>query len=168
MSKVTKAEKWAHKHAPDDILKLYVRVANEHAGDEAVMGVTLTVGGVVIAGDLISDRAWAAAAHQLAAAGGDDEPLGFAGWRDFFVQRQEKNAERTAILDEREDDAEPTDEQRIAHAETSPGFIHLRNAQVLQGVTMVPKDGNGLWRGRLSRVDGWFLGRLGTGQPSNG
>lgn len=47
--------------------------------------------------------------------------------------------------------------------EKNLGYIHLKNAHIMgAGQNSVPASGNGvLWRGRLDRVDGFFLGRVG-------
>lgn len=41
-----------------------------------------------------------------------------------------------------------------------PQYIHLRDAQTLEGKNLLPQGGGTLWRGRLSEVSGFSLGQL--------
>jgi hypothetical protein len=165
MSKVSKAEKKQHKRAPDHILAMYVRIANQQTEDLTVLGVTLTVGGAVITGELIPNWAWAEEADRLVMSGSDgSEDSAFAIWRDRLIEMRD---ETTAAAGEPDSPEEATDQQRIAHAEATPAFIHLRNAQVFLGNNFAPVN-DGLWRGRLTRVDGWFLGHWSPVDPTDG
>src|SRR5438309_374555 len=89
--------------------------------------ITLNVGGMLIAGELISGKTYlqefTSQAEQTTSSKQNDEPL-------------------------------PDDEDRH--------YIHLRNAFFyMTGGTPVPGRGEGfLWRGRLSAVDGFTMGRL--------
>ncbi|MBV2132052.1 hypothetical protein KRX52_04475 [Pseudomonas sp. MAP12] len=41
-----------------------------------------------------------------------------------------------------------------------PYFIHLRDAAIVSGVSFTPTEGGLLWRGKLSDVAGFSIGRL--------
>jgi hypothetical protein len=155
MSKIRKAQKRASKRGPDAILATHVSIANQLTEDKTVIGVTLTVGGAVVTGEIIADWAWADRAHQQIVSAGGGTLSGYSVWRDRLIERRDDNA---AAIGERVEGVEPTDEQRIAHANADPGFIHLANAQVFTGNTPVPSGSSALWRGRLVSVDGWIPG----------
>ncbi|MGW3644567.1 hypothetical protein [Streptomyces sp. NPDC000878] len=123
---------------PDLQLQMLVRLIGQDA--QAALPLTLVVGGCFLYGDLISHEAWAADwAHGLRGVDGPGAQL-----LERFPQLVDQ-----AVVDKRGHEAP----QRL------PQWIHVRDAT---GVT-----GNGrpvlmpLWRGRLTDVSGWSLGKPG-------
>ena len=109
--------------------------------------VTLSVGGLLIAGELIAAQEYfeelaEQAASVLPGPGGGDAAAQLEG----LFRRFAANASK----------AEETDE-RSAHAR--PYFIHLRSARVYHpGGDPIPAQGGMRWRVRLGAVDGFTLG----------
>lgn len=134
---------------PDDVLATYVDAVNQ-AQEPVAEGlpVTLTVRGLVIAGELIPNWQWFDEVAQLP--GGPDS-------RYFELARALKEHVRTtsdAVAAQSAGD-ELTDEQRTALG-TRTAYIHLRNARLL--VPASAPQGAPYWRGRLSDVSGWSVG----------
>ena len=106
--------------------------------DRRTIGITLTVGGLLVTGELISAKTY----------------------MDEFLHGTLRDKMRFAI------EANDSLKQQIENAPVGEdGFIHLRNAKFLlpTGQPPVPGVGNGvLWRGRLDSVDGFFVGLLGV------
>jgi hypothetical protein len=105
--------------------------------DRRTIGITLTVGGLLVTGELISAKTY----------------------MDEFLRGTLRDKMRSAI--EENDSLK----QQIENAPEGEDFIHLRNTKFLlpTGQPPVPGVGNGvLWRGRRSSVDGFFVGLLGV------
>lgn len=114
----------------------FLQVLNEtvHAS-EISFGITLTVNGRVITGDLVSAKTFFKGfADSFAEAwpGGPSE-----GIREGFLAWGEAPKDASVCVD----------------------FVHLRNARYVSGREMVPTDETGmLWRGRIESIDGFSLG----------
>lgn len=100
-------------------------------------GITLSVGGVLVSGSVISSKTYfdkfgSTFAGALATAGDD------------FVEKIKSSLSGLS-----------------ARADGVPIYIHLADARFFgPGTTQpIPEEGS-LWRGRLSEVDGFFLGSL--------
>lgn len=133
--------------APDDILRMLVRIVNRLVGVE--FGVSLHCNGMVVCGLLISGHTFLSelAAEIRGPAGGSGEV------RDALAEGLEHLAGR---YPSKPPDDDEHDEQQEPNR---TGYIHLRNAELyVPGATRpIPI---GLWRGRLSAVAGWNLGTL--------
>lgn len=105
-----------------------------HAGSGVEMGVTLTFHGMIISGNVISGRRYA----ELLGEQGDVIGIG-----DYY-----------------RDYAEPLSNIDAGEGE-GPHFIHLRDARMVVGGTVLPTSGSMLWRGKLSEVVGHIVGVLG-------
>lgn len=121
---------------PDLQLQLLVRLIAQDA--QAALPVTLTAGGLVLHGDLISHEAWttewARSLHGMEGSG--------AQLLARFPQQVDE------VVEDRQGKAVP---QRL------PQWIHLREATAVTGgggSVVMP-----LWRGRLTDVTGWSLGK---------
>jgi hypothetical protein len=134
-------EYWSARkaHQPDHLLADLVEAAEEKGQGGTV---TLTVGGVLITGNMVSRRKWADAYErrwpELA-------PL-TARWRKSWDDYDESWS--------RYDDT-PT--PRYAE------FIHLTDARIVNPSGELPAGETAeglLWRGRLTEVQGWGLGKL--------
>lgn len=113
------------------------------------IGVTLTVGGAIVSGILISGRKYfEELGDTLASASqsdGDMQSVLGEAWKQY-----------TAIYDEPEN--APDDWQA-----PPAGFIHLRDARFYApGQHPIPSNGV-LWRGKLSSVDGFSIGNFSEG-----
>ncbi|MCM3619535.1 gas vesicle protein GvpU [Sutcliffiella horikoshii] len=117
----------------DSILEFFVQAANQH---DFSLDITLNVNGAVVSGTLI--------------------PV-----KDYFDAMSE-------TFEDGNDIAQKISEQLAGAGEnvdTSKGaeanFIHLKNTKVFCGDSKpTPSEGKILWRGKLSEVDGFFLGRI--------
>jgi hypothetical protein len=143
------AEVSAPLPAPDEpqdgLLELLASLAGTGAVTE--YGITLYVQGLLVTGDLISRERWLSEwveAERAVATDGDrtlsailQKTLGWSA------------------------DPEPDEDEEPRRY----GYIHLRRAQVAHPSGFMPTDANGasLWRGRLSQISAWHVGRLGSG-----
>jgi hypothetical protein len=121
---------------PDLQLQMLVRLIGQDA--QAALPITLTVSGAFLHGDLISHEAWttewARSLHGMDGAG--------AQLLERFPQQVDE------VVEDRQGGPGP---QRL------PQWIHLRDATGVTG-----GDGSAvmpLWRGRLTDVSGWSLGK---------
>jgi len=147
--------------APDIVLAFLVDLINRIPGTEA--SVTLTVGGVLFSGLLISGRSYFEYLGEDVAGDGTDE------WRTAFAQFFARFADiypeatpATVGADEAEasdqaDDAAGSDEVQTV-------YVHMRAVSVHTPGSEGTLD-QGLWRGRLSQVDGWSMGTFGPKPP---
>lgn len=128
----------------DPILRFLVGVANKIDDPGFSIGFTLTVGGTLITGHLIAAPTWMdLVSEQLQS--DDPEQEATQAFGDAFTKF---SADLRSQHDE--DDA------------GSPEFIHLSNAAtVVTPNGFMPTNRQGLWRGKLSDVQGWTLGILG-------
>lgn len=111
------------------------------------IGITLTVGGAIVSGMLISGKKYfEELGDTLAAASeaeGDMQSVIGNAWKQY-----------TAIYDQ-PDDA-PEDWQPPAAS-----FIHLRNAKFYApGQPPIPSNRGVLWRGKLASIDGFSIGNF--------
>ncbi|WP_163187035.1 hypothetical protein [Cellulosimicrobium sp. SL-1] len=124
---------------------LVIMLGRDGRASEGSFGLTVTVGGTIISGLVVS----------------------YGNWHEELVSTMRNGGALDAITDGleslRQTRFEAMDEKRAereAKGLISPAvqYIHFKEAVV------VPSDGNaanlkaGPWRVRLDRVDGWFLG----------
>jgi hypothetical protein len=120
---------------PDLQLQMLIRLIGQDA--HATLPLTLVVGGGFLYGDLISHEAWTAEwARSLRGIDGPGADL-----LELFPQQVDQ-----AVVD-RQGHETP---QRL------PQWIHLRDATGVTGSEPVHMP---LWRGRLTDVSGWSLGK---------
>lgn len=111
---------------------LVLEVLAASSGDDGGFGVTLSVAGGVITGQLVSARGWFRRVQaELLAAGPNHETTGL----ESLVEHLEGLRDPDAIVRN----------------------VHLINAQWMTSSALLPANGC-LWRGRLSQVSGWALG----------
>jgi hypothetical protein len=133
---------------PDDVLATYVETVNQ--AQEPVpegLAVTLTVRGVVIAGELIPNWQWFDEVAQLP--GGQD-----SNYFELASALKEHARVASEALEAQSAGDELTDEQRTALG-IRTAYIHLRNARVLAPGASAQRTHH--WRGRLSDVSGWSI-----------
>ncbi|RFU67315.1 gas vesicle protein GvpU [Peribacillus saganii] len=116
----------------DSILEFFVQSANKH---DFSLDITLNVKGAVITGTMISAKEYFNALSETFEDGNDlsqmlSEQLGQAG-----------------------------EEAQTYKSEAY--FIHMKDTKVYCGDSKpTPSKGKILWRGKLSEIDGFFLGRI--------
>jgi len=117
----------------DNILEFFVKAANIH---DFSLDITLNVKGAVITGTIVSAK-------------------------EYFETLSE-------IFDDGNEVAQKLSEQlsragESAHSDGSSeaNFIHMKETKVYCGDSKsTPSKGEILWRGKLSEVDGFFLGKI--------
>jgi hypothetical protein len=134
---------------PDDVLARYVETVNQ-AQEPVCTGfaVTLTVRGVVIAGELVPHWQWFDEVAQNS--GGQDS--------DYFelARTLKEHARVTSEATEAQSaGTELTEEQRSA-LRIRTAYIHLKNARLLAPASGAQRSQ--YWRGRLSDISGWSIG----------
>jgi hypothetical protein len=148
---------------PDWFLQQLVDMANHNT---LGFPVTLHVGGVTVSGTIISGRkyfeSWAA---EVSAA------LNFPNADPEAVTKlkevvRDQFGRLGAIYPEARSDGDTAEaggeaqESEYERAKNPPSFIHLADARFFLGSNWVPTNRSVLWRGRISEVEGWFLGTL--------
>ena len=122
----------------DDPLLNAVIDAVEHAGDFHI-GVTLYVGGILVSGEMISDREYLAGVGQTFVAAGDARPSSYATQLGQVLTGAAAARATT---------------QHRGHR-----FINLKNVRVLSpGSPLIPS--NGFWRGSAASIQGYSWGVL--------
>lgn len=135
--------------------------ANPDSDDGLGHGVTLFVGGLIVTGQIISERAfYDSLVDQMAEAVQRDAPeqVGASSLTELRETLKSSIAEEPPLPDDFE--AELTDEQKLAQLESLARYIHLKDARTLHGNgQFIPGEG-ALWRCKLASVDAWHLGTL--------
>ncbi len=137
----------------DFFLNLLISWANEGVSTD----ITLCVGGVVIAGDLTSEDEYFATISQEVSAENPkvSKTLGEA------IRAIPHTADKVAMK-QLEEGADPDEAQKTRERMSRP-YVHLKNTEILTSEgTSIPMTG-GLWRGRKSAINGFWLGRLSQG-----
>lgn len=122
----------------DWFLQVLVGMVND-SDVNLTMGITLTFGGTVISGDLISYK-------KYFAKFGDAYAGGFEG---LNAESRKSIAEQFAPKDQ--------------SANAFPQFIHIDNAVIVDSGGLLPAEAarhKSLWRGRLATVSGFMLGKM--------
>ncbi|ACU95104.1 MULTISPECIES: hypothetical protein [Saccharomonospora] len=126
---------------PDFLLQAFVDAANQM--EDFSMGVTLSVAGGIISGDLVTAPRWMDEVATLVEMEGSE-----AAYHVANVYREQAGLYKKRAAQNRGE----------VHGEVT--YIHLRDAQwLLDGHRLGPTPGMH-WRGLLTEVSGWALGRL--------
>lgn len=126
---------------PDWFLEFLVRMTNDKVG----IGISLHVDGFIVSGIMISgDEYFELFAESFACGLSDPE---------------DAQATKKALA------SNGDVYKRVRHPDTPPpegylSFVHLKNVKFYGSPAPFPGDG-ALWRGRLSKVSGFFLGTIG-------
>ncbi|KAF0812887.1 hypothetical protein IGB42_02731 [Andreprevotia sp. IGB-42] len=136
----------------DWFLQTIVRMVNTTA---LRVPVTLTLGGGLVSGDLISGKEYFAAIGDMfaTAPAADGNQIGaqlashFAGHGETVYGPTENNTDQAGM--------------------TRHAFIHLKNARFVDNAGAIP-DAGLLWRGRIDEVIGFSLGSVRTSPKSDG
>jgi hypothetical protein len=130
----------------DCFLQSLISIVND---ESASIPITLSVGGLLISGDMI---------------GGKDYFNEFArqfkdGFRDISSETAATIEKAFKRLGDVYDSIQK--ESQGSAPISKPHLVHLRDAQIyLSGASPAPSEKVVLWRGRLEAVDGFSLGRL--------
>lgn len=116
----------------DGILEAFVSQANENG---FALDISLLVEGAIVSGTLVSAEDYYKALIES-----------FKEGNDVAKEFSEQFAEAS---------------KSSKSAEGGANFIHLKEARIfLNGSNPIPSEGTTLWRGRLTEVDSFFLGRI--------
>jgi dihydrodipicolinate synthase/N-acetylneuraminate lyase len=126
-----------HGKTKDSILEFFVQAANQH---DFLLDITLNVNGAIVTGTLVSAKEYFETLSET-----------FAEGSEVAQKISEQLAQATEAIDDSE-----------AH------FIHLKNAKVYCGDSKpTPSKGDILWRGKLTELDGFFLGKISVGRENS-
>ncbi|WP_305789849.1 hypothetical protein [Symbioplanes lichenis] len=127
---------------PDSVLATYVALMDQLT-ERAEPGIklSLTVGGLVVTGELIPQWQWFAEVSALS----NYEDAFYTGMAEYVKEQSDLAHEAVKVRDAGH---EVSHKQHLALSAPTK-YIHLRNARVSTG-----NEGS-LWRGRLSDVSGW-------------
>src|SRR3954469_12774206 len=137
-----------HLCCVDDPLLVALRNMVE-AGEVRPLAITLTVHGVVIAGNLCSRAEYEVEVEKRVDRGGSPHENGYSVFHNE-MREQEEQAKAQGLETFRE------------------AFVHLKDAQYLNvGIAKVGVELQGMpWRGKLSSIDGYSLACLLTRRDS--
>jgi hypothetical protein len=130
----------------DCFLQSLVEIVND---ESANIPITLSVGGLLISGDMIGGKTYF-----------DEFARQFKdGFRDISSETASTIEETFKRLGDVYDPIQK--ESQGSAAIPKPYLIHLKDAQIYQSGSSPPPSEKGvLWRGRLGAVDGFSLGKL--------
>ncbi|WP_019813647.1 hypothetical protein [Saccharomonospora saliphila] len=126
---------------PDFLLQAFVDAANQM--DDFAMGVTLSVSGGLITGDLVTARRWMEEVATLVELEGSE-----AAYHVANVYREQAGIYKMRAAQNRGE----------VHGEVT--YVHLRDSQWVQPSGHLGPEPGVHWRGLLTEVAGWSLGRL--------
>jgi hypothetical protein len=117
----------------DNILEFFVQAANKH---DLSLDITLNVKGAVITGTMVSAK-------------------------EYFNALSETLEDGNEIAQAVSEQLEKAGEAAEANPDSEAYFIHMKNTKVYCGDSKpTPSKGEILWRGKLTEVDGFFLGKI--------
>ncbi|MEL3972165.1 gas vesicle accessory protein GvpU [Rossellomorea oryzaecorticis] len=124
----------------DAILEFFVQAANKH---DFTLDITLNVNGAVVTGTLVSAK-------------------------DYFDALSENFEDGSDVAQKLSEELAKASESVEESGSSEANFIHLKNTKVYCGDSKpTPSKGKILWRGKLSEVDGFFLGKISESKSSS-
>jgi hypothetical protein len=124
----------------DTILEFFVQAANKH---DFTLDITLNVNGAIVTGTLVSAK-------------------------DYFDALSENFEDGSDVAQKLSEELAKASETVEESSNTEANFIHLKNTKVYCGDSKpTPSKGKILWRGKLSEVDGFFLGKISESKSSS-
>ncbi|WP_229068965.1 hypothetical protein [Actinoplanes sp. DH11] len=145
---ITMRADWAE---PDGVLANYVSLTDqlvEHVDPGTPF--TLTVGGLVVDGELIPQWQWFAELSEL----NDHEDAYYVGMAEYV--KELSDLAHTAV--KKRDIGEEISFRQYQALSVPTRYIHLRDARISRPGQATGVTGR-LWRGRLRDVSGWTPGR---------
>jgi hypothetical protein len=143
------------------------KIANYFGGP--TVGVTLLVGGVCVTGVIVSGREWFEAvaegvrgANYLGIQGETADEV-----RELMAEPYKRLASLYPDTEALKGEKDPERQSELAKAAAAdvPVFIHLKSARIfVPGQPLFPNHGV-WWRGKLSAVDGFFVGNPDSWKP---
>ncbi|MEI4769829.1 gas vesicle accessory protein GvpU [Psychrobacillus sp. FJAT-51614] len=117
----------------DNILEFLAQAANKH---DFNLDITLNVKGAVITGTMVSAKEYFSTLSDTLKDGND------------IAQMLSEQLDQAGEVAQNSDD-------------TGANFLHMKDTKVYCGDSKpTPSKGQILWRGKLSEIDGFFLGRI--------
>ncbi|KMK95800.1 gas vesicle accessory protein GvpU [Rossellomorea marisflavi] len=117
----------------DSILEFFAIAANKH---DFSLDITLNLKGAVVTGTMISAT-------------------------EYFSTLSEAFEEGSEVAQKVSEELSGAGEAVEENQPSEANFIHLKNAKVYCGDSKpTPSKGKILWRGKLSEIDGFFLGKI--------
>ncbi|WP_043930208.1 gas vesicle accessory protein GvpU [Bacillus sp. EB01] len=124
----------------DTVLELFVQAANNHSFN---LDITLNVKGAVITGTIISAK-------------------------EYFESLSETVEDGSDVAEKLSEMLSNAAESVGSESQAEASYIHLKNANVYVGDSKpTPSKGDILWRGKLSEIDGFFIGRIVDGKSKD-
>lgn len=123
----------------DSVLEFFVQASNKH---DFSLDLTLNVNGLMVTGTLVS-----------------------AG--EYFDTLSESFDDDSEVSQKLSEELTKAGEAVGGSSVPDAQFVHLKDANVYCGDSKpTPSKGSILWRGKLSEVDGFFLGRISESKGS--
>ncbi len=123
----------------DSILEFFVQASNKH---DFSLDITLNVAGAVITGTLVSAK-------------------------EYFDSLSETFEDGSDVAQKLSEELAKAGESVEENHSTEANFIHLKNTKVYCGDSKpTPSKGKIMWRGKISEVDGFFLGKIAESKSS--
>ncbi|MBW3110414.1 MULTISPECIES: gas vesicle accessory protein GvpU [Bacillaceae] len=123
----------------DSILEFFVQASNKH---DFSLDITLNVAGAVITGTLVSAK-------------------------EYFDSLSETFEDGSDVAQKLSEELAKAGESVEENQSTEANFIHLKNTKVYCGDSKpTPSKGKIMWRGKISEVDGFFLGKIAESKSS--
>ncbi|PPA70835.1 gas vesicle accessory protein GvpU [Jeotgalibacillus proteolyticus] len=124
----------------DNIIEFFVQAANKH---DFSLDITLNVKGSVISGTMISAK-------------------------DYFDELSEAFEDGNEVAQKLSEQLAKAGESVESNGSEEAHFVHMKNTKVYIGDNKsTPSRGKILWRGKLSEIDGFFLGKISDGSSSS-
>ncbi|UOQ92429.1 gas vesicle protein GvpU [Halobacillus shinanisalinarum] len=126
--------------AKDNILEFFVKASNKHGFE---LDISLLVNGAVVSGTMVSAK-------------------------EYFENLSESFEDGSDLSQELSDQLAQAGESAQSNSDGEAHFIHLKNTRVYCGDSKpTPSKGKILWRGKLSEVDSFFLGKISEPKPKS-
>ncbi|TMU83941.1 gas vesicle protein GvpU [Bacillus sp. BHET2] len=123
----------------DSILEFFVQATNKH---DFSLDITLNIKGAVITGTLVSAK-------------------------EYFDSLSETFEDGSDVAQKLSEELAKAGESVDANQSDEAHFIHLKNTKVYCGDSKpTPSKGKIMWRGKISEVDGFFLGKIAESKSS--
>ncbi|MGD6796135.1 gas vesicle accessory protein GvpU [Metabacillus indicus] len=123
----------------DSVLEFFVQASNKH---DFALDITLNVNGAVISGTMISAK-------------------------EYFDTLSETFEDGSEVAQNLSEQLSRASESIEENGSGEAHFIHLKNTKVYIGDSKsTPSKGQIIWRGKLSEVNGFFLGKISDAKPA--
>lgn len=127
--------------AKDNILESFVKAANNHSFE---LDISLIVNGTIVTGTIIAAK-------------------------DYFEQLSESLENGNDVAQELSEKFKAAGESADNNNDGEAHFIHMKKTKIYCGDSKpTPSKGDILWRGKLSEVDSFFLGKISEPKSNSG